>query len=276
MDIIVSEDCTNSVQMNNKGVENFIVGSVSEAADFFLRALETIRGEVEDSQFMAGNQVNLTPCFEARLPFSTGVSAFAGPGSDLWAIHSPFSTVPMYKDPIAIMTSNNESRNSFFSQNIANDHRIRSAIVVFNTGLSFHTLGLASFGSKEYTQSNPLGKAGALYEMAIQLISSPTLHDDEISMPEEARATCDILLLAILNNLVQVASLAESIGDGSAMELASKKDLYVSPLIQAATGFLVTGRYENEDLRDLMVSMQETFLVNALSSSSRSHTSPAA
>jgi hypothetical protein len=249
-----------AVTINNLGVKQWSLGKYAEAEDCFYRALRASRDPIatECASFKKSSGHDLREreylISEDALPFQIGHTAF----TETCLPKNPISTLPVYAQPIKTVSPGNDEMV---------DYAVSSAVIIFNTALTSQLSGFhdSSLGSEAVTSY--LLKAKMLYGHAIQLLHSPSLSEAWDYMTDIQQATCDMIFLGSLNNLIQISFMEAGISSHDA-------SFYASQLSCFASSFTAS-RYQSQELSCLMLSQGEVFLRN-LASTAPLFTAPAA
>jgi hypothetical protein len=235
---------THAAEMNNKGAESLQSGALVLAIQFFRRALE-LTLENPPPSYQNGAPENRTD----HNDYSNNYLLLERMADD--------SSPGVYADPVFIRRAEDNSCSEpegFFCQDDTLDYDIFSAIVTFNTALVHHRLALGVRPGQQFDC-----KAKALYHLSIMLLSPDDVYHYTLLAPGIAGATCDLIIMASLNNLEQLDPTCNS--------------SYTKHLVQLA---LQRVDYGEDVISDCMAAWKGMFLFNSITASSRSHLCPPA
>jgi hypothetical protein len=235
---------TCAAEMNNKGTDCLESGALVLAVHYFRRALQSALDNPPPSHQNGRSSENQQSRHNIFSNNSTE-KVFPHPRILLERM-AGFSG--MYADTFLITRaedSSSDESGGFFCKDAVLDFAIFSAIITFNTALAYHRLAL----EVRPRQKCDL-KARALYQMSLRLLS-PVEDTQHYGI---AGATCDLIIMASLNNLEKLDP--------------SSNSNYTKHLVQLAVQRV---DYGEDAICDCMAVWKGIFIFNSITTSSRSH-----
>jgi hypothetical protein len=235
---------TRAAEMNNKGTDCLESGALVLAVQYFRRALQsTLENPPPPSHQNGGSSENQQSGHNVSSNNSTE-RVFPHPGL---LLERMAGSSGVYVNTFSITRAEDNSSDEsggFFFKEAELDYAIFSAIITFNTALAYHRLAL----EVRPRQKCDL-KAKALYHISIRLLS-PAEATQHYGI---AGATCDLIIMASLNNLEKLDP--------------SSNSNYTKHLVQLAVQRV---DYGEDAISDFMAVWKGIFISNSITTSSRS------
>jgi hypothetical protein len=237
---------TCAAEMSNKGADCLESGALVLAAQYFRLALQsTLENPPPPSHQNAGSSENHQQSPHNVSSNNSTERVFPHPGLLLERMAG--SSGGVYADTFFITRAEDNSSDEsggFFCKDAELDYAIFSAIITFNTALAYHRLALEVRPRQKCDH-----KAKALYHMSLRLLSPA----EDTQYYGIAGATCDLIIMASLNNLEKLDP--------------SSNSNYTKHLVQLAVQRV---DYGEDAISDFMAAWKGIFIFNSITTSSRS------